>query len=200
MKKKTSVKTCCHWCNAIITMPGGFNEKKNKAVCSQGCRDAEVLFNQLFSEERINRERHYDEITRGQWNATWAVSARSKVWRVRESHMGTSMGSPAHLSVYCPVCVLLSGTCQFVLHKTQPLNQDWRGICPWNLAQGVAGVTRSNQAMTWWLWMTSHFAYKGTARTNTMRQRAPRASPRAKRGLTMAKRKETTKTRKPVRR
>lgn len=200
MKKKTSVKTCCHWCNAIITMPGGFNEKKNKAVCSQGCRDAEVLFNQLFSEERINRERHYDEITRGQWNATWAVSARSKVWRVRESHMGASMGSPSYLSVYCPVCVLLPRARKRFLYEAQPCNQDWRRVCPWNLAQGVASATQLSQATTWWLWTTKQSVSTVIARTNTMRQRAPRASPRAKRGSTMAKRKETTKTRKPVRR
>ena len=65
MKKTTKVKTVCCWCLDIIIMPAGFNEKKQKATCSPGCRDAERLFNQLFSEERINRERHYDELTKG---------------------------------------------------------------------------------------------------------------------------------------
>ena len=62
---KTQIKTCCHWCNAFITMKEGFNEKKTKPMCSKGCRDAEMLFNQLFSEKRINRERHYLALTKG---------------------------------------------------------------------------------------------------------------------------------------
>ena len=65
MKKKTKVKTCCHWCNQPLTMQAGYDEKKHKPMCSQGCRDAEVLFNKLFSEEAINRERHYGELTKG---------------------------------------------------------------------------------------------------------------------------------------
>ena len=65
MKKKNKVITCCFWCNEQIAMPEGFDEKNNKPMCSTGCRDAEVLFNQLFSEERINRERHYDDLTGG---------------------------------------------------------------------------------------------------------------------------------------
>jgi hypothetical protein len=66
MKKKTKNKTCCSWCLCGIIMQPGFNEKKHKPFCSQGCRDAEMLFNQLFSDEQINRNHHYDELTKGE--------------------------------------------------------------------------------------------------------------------------------------
>lgn len=65
MKKATKLKTSCFWCNTIITMQAGFNEKKHKPMCSTGCADAERLFTQLFSDEQINRERHYLDLTKG---------------------------------------------------------------------------------------------------------------------------------------
>ena len=60
-----SKKTCCVWCLAIVTVQNGFNEKKQKAVCSQSCKDAEMLFNVHWSDTEINRRTHYIELTRG---------------------------------------------------------------------------------------------------------------------------------------
>ena len=57
-------KACCHWCLAIIEVPESFNKQK-KVVCSQSCKDAEMLFNIHWSDEEINRRAHYDELTRG---------------------------------------------------------------------------------------------------------------------------------------
>lgn len=59
------VKTCCFWCGKPITMPEGFSEKKQKPVCSQGCKDAETLFGMMFSDEEINRRAHYRYLTEG---------------------------------------------------------------------------------------------------------------------------------------
>ena len=60
-----SKKTVCCWCLAPIKVADNFNEKKQKAVCSEGCRDAERLFTTFYSDEEINRRRHYDELIRG---------------------------------------------------------------------------------------------------------------------------------------
>lgn len=65
MKKTKTKLSSCFWCLATVTISASFDEKKQKPICSQGCRDAETLFNQLFSDESINRERHYHELTKG---------------------------------------------------------------------------------------------------------------------------------------
>ena len=54
----------CWWCHAPIKkMQKGYNEKKHKPMCSRGCRDAETLFNILFSDEAINQRAHYRALT-----------------------------------------------------------------------------------------------------------------------------------------
>lgn len=57
---------CCEWCLKPVKAKDTFNPAKSIIVCSRGCRDAETLFRMLFSEENINRERHYNELTRGE--------------------------------------------------------------------------------------------------------------------------------------
>ena len=61
MSKTTKVMTACFWCNDIITMQPDFDEQKHKPMCSRGCRDAEVLFNKLFSNKRLNRKEFKNE-------------------------------------------------------------------------------------------------------------------------------------------
>lgn len=60
------VRTCCFWCNAIVEMKPGFNEKKSKPFCSVTCLEAEMLFQMHYCDEEINRRNHYDELTRGE--------------------------------------------------------------------------------------------------------------------------------------
>jgi hypothetical protein len=57
--------TACVWCGSIIRVRELFNEKTQKAVCSQSCKDAEMLFNVHWSDEEINRRTHYIELTKG---------------------------------------------------------------------------------------------------------------------------------------
>jgi hypothetical protein len=55
----------CVWCEAKVKLPHkGINPKK-KIVCSKGCRDAEMLFTKMFSDESINRRAHYTVLTKG---------------------------------------------------------------------------------------------------------------------------------------
>jgi len=55
--------TVCVWCLAPVKVQDNFNERKQKAVCSTGCRDAELLFNIHFGDEEINRRAHYRNLT-----------------------------------------------------------------------------------------------------------------------------------------
>ena len=55
----------CHWCSVKIKVSDSFNPKKDKAVCSKGCKDAEKLFTLHFSDEEINRRAHYMATMRG---------------------------------------------------------------------------------------------------------------------------------------
>lgn len=57
---------CCEWCLEPLKVKDTFNPRKKKVVCSRGCHDAETLFNMMFSDEEINRKRHYDELTKGE--------------------------------------------------------------------------------------------------------------------------------------
>ena len=57
--------TVCVWCLSLVKIKDSFNERKQKAVCSTGCRDAETLFEMMFSDEEINRREHYTKLTEG---------------------------------------------------------------------------------------------------------------------------------------
>ena len=61
MTKKREV---CIWCLYPVVVPENHKPKK-LLVCSTGCRDAEMLFQRMFSDEEINRRDHYTELTRG---------------------------------------------------------------------------------------------------------------------------------------
>lgn len=58
-------KAVCCWCLSLLTVKGNFNIKKDKAVCSRGCRDAEHLFCAYYSDTEINKRTHYRELTQG---------------------------------------------------------------------------------------------------------------------------------------
>ena len=57
--------TCCVWCSAFIKVEDTFNDLQHKAVCSQTCKEAEMMFTQFYSDEEINRRAHYFELTKG---------------------------------------------------------------------------------------------------------------------------------------
>ena len=57
---------CCMWCLSPIQVKDTFKEQKRKIVCSQSCKDAEMLFTLHWSDEEINRRAHYHELTRGE--------------------------------------------------------------------------------------------------------------------------------------
>ena len=59
-------KTACVWCSAIVNVHNDFDQWKNKAVCSKGCRDAENLFCTHFSDVEMNRRAHYRFLTTGE--------------------------------------------------------------------------------------------------------------------------------------
>ena len=56
---------CCEWCLTPIKVPNSFDPIVRQVVCNRGCRDAETLFRIMFSDEQINRNRHYDDLTQG---------------------------------------------------------------------------------------------------------------------------------------
>ena len=57
---------CCTWCLAPIEVKDMFDERKRKMVCSQSCKDAEMLFTLHWSDEEINRREHYRILTLGE--------------------------------------------------------------------------------------------------------------------------------------
>lgn len=58
---------CCSWClKALDTnIP-----RPNRVFCSTGCRDANTLFEEMFSDEEINRRIHYTTLTQGNCSST----------------------------------------------------------------------------------------------------------------------------------
>ena len=54
------MKRSCSWCTKVFesTMP-----RPRKVFCTKGCRDAEAMFVEIFSDEEINRKAHYHELT-----------------------------------------------------------------------------------------------------------------------------------------
>lgn len=57
---------CCEWCLELIQVKDTFNPRKKAIICCRGCRDAETMFRMMFSDEEINRKRHYDDLTKGE--------------------------------------------------------------------------------------------------------------------------------------
>lgn len=56
----------CVWCNSIVKVRDNFDDLQHKAVCSQSCKDAEMLFMIHWGDEEINRRNHYIELTKGE--------------------------------------------------------------------------------------------------------------------------------------
>lgn len=52
----------CSWCEKILDTN---TPRPTIVFCSQGCRDANELFEMMFSDEEINRRDHYRELTKG---------------------------------------------------------------------------------------------------------------------------------------
>jgi len=52
----------CAWCGAIHKTN---TLRPRKVFCNVGCRDAEQLFELMFSDEEINRREHYRMLTTG---------------------------------------------------------------------------------------------------------------------------------------
>lgn len=55
----------CIWCWKPVDMADDYNDKKHKAICSVGCKDAESVFTTWQSDEELNRKRHYQALTSG---------------------------------------------------------------------------------------------------------------------------------------
>lgn len=53
---------CCSWCLKVLDTK---TPRPRKIFCSNGCRDAEALFEGMFSDEEINRREHYARLTKG---------------------------------------------------------------------------------------------------------------------------------------
>lgn len=64
--KPVMINTCCVWCWKPVKVKAPYDELRHKAVCSQPCKDAEMLFKWHFSDEEINRRAHYRELTKGE--------------------------------------------------------------------------------------------------------------------------------------
>ena len=45
--------TICIWCWKPCKVSDDYDDLRNKAVCSRGCKDAETLFNIHFSDDNI---------------------------------------------------------------------------------------------------------------------------------------------------
>mgnify|MGYP000742708424 CR=1 FL=1 len=61
-------KAACIWCWKPVKPPANYNNRTQKLVCSQGCKDAEALFQVHYSDEEINRRAHYRYLTKGSDN------------------------------------------------------------------------------------------------------------------------------------
>jgi hypothetical protein len=51
---------CCSWCLQVLNTK---IPRPRQVFCSPGCRDANTLFEELFSDEEINRRAHYWQLT-----------------------------------------------------------------------------------------------------------------------------------------
>jgi len=55
-------KRSCGWCLRVLETKVA---RPKKVYCSTGCRDADHLFEEMFSDEEINRRIHYAYLTSG---------------------------------------------------------------------------------------------------------------------------------------
>lgn len=62
--RKHNGQRCCSWCLRIMPT----DNETHEVYCSTGCRDADVLFKQAFSDDEINLHRHYHNLTKGGGN------------------------------------------------------------------------------------------------------------------------------------
>lgn len=53
----------CPWCSKILETK---IPRPRNVYCSTGCRDADQLFQEMFSDEEINRKAHYWSLTHPQ--------------------------------------------------------------------------------------------------------------------------------------
>lgn len=58
-------QTFCVWCHTPIKVRDPFDDTKQVAVCSRGCKIAEMLFMTHFSDEAITQRAHYRYLTEG---------------------------------------------------------------------------------------------------------------------------------------
>lgn len=58
-------KAVCSWCDILLEAEERYDPLRHVVYCSNGCRDADTLFQLHYSDENINRERHYEFLTRG---------------------------------------------------------------------------------------------------------------------------------------
>lgn len=60
------MKTVCDWCESIIEVKEHYDPLQHQVFCSDGCRDAETVFQCWMSDDEINRRTHYDYLTKGE--------------------------------------------------------------------------------------------------------------------------------------
>ena len=58
-------KSACCWCDAIVNVRDDFDQWKDMVACSDGCRAADLLFREHFSDVEMNRREHYLYLTQG---------------------------------------------------------------------------------------------------------------------------------------
>ena len=59
-------KAPCVWCSTIVDVKDSFDQWADMVACSDGCRAADLLFRQHFSDVEMNRRLHYLALTQGE--------------------------------------------------------------------------------------------------------------------------------------
>ena len=59
-------ESACVWCSAKVEVADDFCQWTQDVVCSKGCKDAYTLFEMMFSDEMMNRRKHYETLTQGE--------------------------------------------------------------------------------------------------------------------------------------
>ena len=59
-------KSACVWCSKLVNVRDDFDQWKDVAACSNGCKSADMLFRQHFSDIEMNRRLHYLALTQGE--------------------------------------------------------------------------------------------------------------------------------------
>ena len=55
--------TCCVWCSKPVEVQDIYNDLQYSAVCSQTCKDAEMLFRMYYSDEEQAMRQYFEEDT-----------------------------------------------------------------------------------------------------------------------------------------